>query len=119
MREFALAVGALEKTTLERLTAATLREDDEQIQSLVKELRFERYCIQFCHWVCFLRCQLFCICVCPPRTIGVFTKIGGLYYDTDVHSHNPRQTGSRSATTARSTRRCASTAACRSSTARR
>ena len=89
MRDFALALGGIEKTTLERLTAATLREDHEQIQSLVKELQFERYCIQFCHWVCFLRCQLFCICVCPPRTIGVFTKIGGLYYNSDVHSHNP------------------------------
>jgi hypothetical protein len=27
--------------------------------------------------------------VCPPRTIGVFTKIGGLYYDTAIRSHNP------------------------------
>ena len=71
---------------LERLTAAMLREDDEQLQSLVKELRFERFCVQFCHWVCFLRCHLFCVCVCPPRTIGVFTKIGGLFYATDVNS---------------------------------
>ena len=86
MREFALAGGALEKASLERLTAAMLREDDEQMPSLVKELRFERFCVQFCHWVCFLRCHLFCVCVCPPRTIGVFTKIGGLFYDTDVHS---------------------------------
>jgi hypothetical protein len=89
MREFALAGGALDKAPLERLSAAILREDDDQIQSLVKELQFERFCVQFCHWVCFLRCQLFCVCVCPPRTIGVFTKIGGLYYDTAVRSHNP------------------------------
>jgi hypothetical protein len=89
MREFALAGGALEKAPLERLSAAILREDDDQVQSLVKELQFERFCVQFCHWVCFLRCQLFCVCVCPPRTIGVFTKIGALYYDTAVHSHNP------------------------------
>jgi hypothetical protein len=89
MREFAAAGGALDKAPLERLSAAILREDDDQIQSLVKELQFERFCLQFCHWVCFLRCQLFCVCVCPPRTIGVFTKIGGLHYDTAVHSHDP------------------------------
>jgi hypothetical protein len=87
MLEFALAAGKLEKAPLERLTAATLREDVEQLQSLVKELQFERFCIQFCHWVCLLRCRLYCVCVCPPRSIGVFTKIGGLYYDTQVDSH--------------------------------
>ena len=87
MLEFALAAGKLEKAPLERLTAATLREDVEQLQSLVKELQFERFCIQFCHWVCLLRCRLYCICVCPPRSIGVFTKIGGLFYDSQVDSH--------------------------------
>ena len=91
MLEFARAGGRLadDKGALERLAAATLREDVETVQTLVKELEFERFCIQFCHWVCFLRCQLFCICVCPPRTIAVFTKIGGLYYNTDVHSLAP------------------------------
>lgn len=89
MRAFASAGGELAKRSesLDRLTAATLREDVETVESLAKELKFERYCIQFCHWVCFLRCQLFCFCVCPPASIAVFTKIGGLYYDTDVHSH--------------------------------
>src|SRR5436190_4858718 len=88
MLEFARAGGKLaaNEANLERLTAAALREDVETIQSLAKELEFERFCIQFCHWVCFLRCRLFCICVCPPRTIAVFTKIGGLYYNTDVDS---------------------------------
>src|SRR3954451_3724794 len=88
-REFALATGKLEKAPLDRLAAATLRDDTETLQSLVKEFGYERYVLQFCHWVCFLRCQLFCVCVCPPRTIGVFTKIGALYYDTAVRSHNP------------------------------
>jgi hypothetical protein len=89
MRGFALAGGELAKNraALERLTAAVLREDVEALEALVKELRFERYCLQFCHWVCFLRCQGFCVCVCPPASIAVFTKIGGLYYDTAVHSH--------------------------------
>src|SRR5207247_5405719 len=55
----------------------------------VKELEFGPFCVQFCHWVCFLRCQRFCFCVCPPRSIAVFTKIGGLYYNSDVNSHAP------------------------------
>jgi len=81
-REFALACGKLagENGALQRLAAATLREDVEAVQSLVKELGFERYCIQFCHWVCFLRCQLFCVCVCPPRSSAAFIKIGQYQY---------------------------------------
>src|SRR3954469_1551522 len=74
-----------------------LGEDSEQLQSLVKELRLERFCVQFCHWVCFLRCHLFCVCVCPPRTIAAFTKIGKYFYDSDIYSHpgtaNPGHTG--------------------------
>jgi hypothetical protein len=88
MLGFARAGGGLaaEQGTLERLSAAILREDSERVRGLVEKLEFEPYCIQFCHWVCFLRCQLFCICVSPPQTIGVFTCIGGLAYATDVHS---------------------------------
>jgi hypothetical protein len=89
LREFALATGKLDKAPLERLSAAFLREDEDLVQSLVKEWHFERFCILFCHWVCFLRCHRFCVCVCPPRTTGVFTKIGAYYYDTDVDSHHP------------------------------
>jgi hypothetical protein len=74
---------------LERLAEATLKEDVETVQALAKEFHFERFCIQFCHWVWFLRCHLLCVCVCPPRTIAVFTKIGGLYYGTAVHSLTP------------------------------
>jgi len=87
--EFARALGELstKNGALQRLTAAVLREDVETMQTLVKELQFERFCIQFCHWVCFLRCLRFCICVCPPATIAVFTKIGALYYDTAINSH--------------------------------
>ena len=89
MLEFARAGGKLaENGALEKLASATLAADDAAIQGLVKEFGFERYCIQFCHWVWLLRCNVFCICVCPPRTIGVFTKIGALYYDTAVDSHS-------------------------------
>jgi hypothetical protein len=89
MLEFARALGKLDKSALERLAAANLREDVETVESLAKELEFERFCVQFCHWVCFLRCQRFCICVCPPRSIAVFTKIGGLFYGSDVNSLAP------------------------------
>jgi len=91
MREFALAAAKLAtaKGALERLAAAVLREDAEAVQQLVKDLGFERFCIQFCHWVCFLRCIHFCICVCPPATVAVFTKIGVLYYQTDINSTVP------------------------------
>jgi hypothetical protein len=91
MLEFAGAVGKLSEVpnALERLSAAVARQDVERYAALVKELGFERFCIQFCHWVCSLRCRRFCFCVCPPRTIGVFTKIGALYYDTEVQSHAP------------------------------
>jgi hypothetical protein len=91
MRAFAGAGGELAKqrASLDRITAATLREDLETVESLVKELKFERYCIQFCHWVCFLRCQRFCVCVCPPSSIAVFTKIGALYYETAVNGDAP------------------------------
>ncbi len=90
MLEFARAGGTLaaKQGTLERLSAAVLREDLETVGSLVKEFKFERYCLQFAHWVCFLRCQHFCTCVCPPRTLGIFTKIGTLYYETDISSHS-------------------------------
>jgi len=88
MLGFARAGGRLagEQGVLERLAGAVLREDVETVQGLVEKLDFEPYCIQFCHWVCFLRCQLFCICVSPPQSTGVFTCIGGLTYATDVHS---------------------------------
>jgi hypothetical protein len=89
MREFALATGKLDKAPLERLSAAFLREDDDQVQALAKEWHYERFCVQFCHWVGFLRCHLFCRCVCPPSSTGVFTRIGRYFYDTQIDSHDP------------------------------
>lgn len=82
MLEFALAGGRLaaDNGALKRLVAATSREDVKGVQALVKELGFERFCIQFCHWVCFLRCQLFCVCVCPPRSSAFFIKVGRYQY---------------------------------------
>jgi hypothetical protein len=88
MLAFARATGKLadEQGALERLSAATLRGDTTAVQALAAKLEFEPFCVQFCHWVCFLRCQLFCVCVSPPQSIGVFTCIGGLAYATEVNS---------------------------------
>jgi hypothetical protein len=91
MLEFARATGriAAERSALERLAAAVLREDTETLRRLLAELKFEPYCLQFAHWVCFLRCQIFCTCVSPPQTTGIFTHIGVLSYVNDIESHAP------------------------------
>jgi len=88
--EFAQVSGKLAENpdALERLSAVVARGDSDAFAELVKELQLERFCIQLCHWLCFFRCRRFCICVCPPRTEAVFTKIGQLYYDTDISSHS-------------------------------
>jgi hypothetical protein len=76
--DFARAGGRIAgQGAVPRLTAAILREDVETVADLVRRLEFERYCLQFCHWVCFLRCNVFCRCVCPPiDTIPLFTSVG-------------------------------------------
>ncbi|MDQ6615576.1 MAG: hypothetical protein M3083_12750 [Actinomycetota bacterium] len=77
MREFAQATGRVGTGALERLAAATLSQDVELVEALVRELQFERFCLQFCHWVCFLRCEIFCHCVCPPpEPTPLFTRVG-------------------------------------------
>jgi hypothetical protein len=61
--------------------------DAERFEPLVKELGFERFCIQLCHWICFFRCHRFCICVCPdPFDNPLFTSVGDfdIYADIDT-----------------------------------
>ena len=75
---------------LERLSAAVGAGDAEQFGALVEKLQLHRFCIQLCHWICFLRCQRFCFWVCRP--VGLFpwfTSIGGYQYLTDVDSTPP------------------------------
>jgi hypothetical protein len=89
MLEFALAAGRLATVNgaLQRLTAATLRGDVEGVGALVRELEFGRFCVQFCHWVCFLRCHFFCICVCPnPALLPWFTTVGHFDIYADIAS---------------------------------
>lgn len=88
---FAQAVAALGKqpAQLQKLSTAIGAGDAKTYTAIVTELKLQAYCIQLCHWLCFLRCRRFCFLVCPPHSIAVFTKIGGLYYGTDVHSLAP------------------------------
>ncbi len=66
--EFAKAVSGLRgrQDVLTKLIAALRREDAQTFASLVKELKLDRFSLQLCHWLCFLVCRRFCICVCPP-----------------------------------------------------
>jgi hypothetical protein len=66
--DFAKAAGAIahRRDVLTRLVAAVYREDAQTLAALLKELKLNRFCIQFCQWICFLSCRRFCICVCPP-----------------------------------------------------
>jgi hypothetical protein len=68
MREFARACGALagEPTVLERLNTVVAEENAEAFAELLRERELERFCIQFCHWVWWLRCYWFCFRVYPP-----------------------------------------------------
>jgi hypothetical protein len=55
-------------------------------RELLDELELTPYCIQICHWICELICRRFCVCVCPPTSVAIFTKIGNLFYEFDVAS---------------------------------
>jgi hypothetical protein len=81
---FAREIAALAKTPaeLERLSAAVGAGDAKTFVALVRELKLERFCIQLCHWLCFVRCRRFCILVCPePDTIPLFTHVGVYHVD--------------------------------------
>jgi len=67
---------------LERLSAAVGAGDAHTYSALVGELKLQRFCMQLCHWICFLRCRRFCIIICPPPTLfPQFTSIGSYDYD--------------------------------------
>ena len=53
-------------SALEKLSLAVGTQDDKSFAAIVTELKLQRYCIQLCHWICFVRCRRFCIRVCPP-----------------------------------------------------
>ena len=67
---------------LERLSVAVGAGDAKTYAAIVTELKLQRFCIQLCHWLCFLRCRRFCILVCPdPDTIPLFTHVGAYHVD--------------------------------------
>jgi len=61
---------------LERLSAAVGAGDARTFSAVVTELKLQRFCIQLCHWICFLRCRRFCILVCPPPPL--ITHVGNI-----------------------------------------
>ncbi len=85
---FAQVVGRLDSeiATLQSMADAVRSGDAGQFADVLKQIGLEPYCVQLCRWVCSGVCEEFCICVCPPTSIAVFTKIGGYYYDFDVAS---------------------------------
>jgi len=87
-----------EPETLRRLSDAVGAGDAKKFAGLVRELKLERFCIQLCHWLCFVRCRRFCILVCPPIfNHPWFTHVGdfGIYADIDPSSGltNKQQAG--------------------------
>jgi hypothetical protein len=70
---------------LERLSAAVGAGDDKAFAALVEELRLQRFCLQLCHWLCFVRCRRFCILVCPPiYNHPWFTHVGDFHIYGDI-----------------------------------
>jgi len=85
---FAQAIGTLgpQAASLDTLADAVRTLNAEQFAAEVKRLGYEHYCIQLCKWICSWVCEEFCICVCPPTSTAIFTKIGGYYYAFQVAS---------------------------------
>jgi hypothetical protein len=62
---------------LEELSGAVGAGDVKTFGTSVTSLKLEPFCIQLCHWICFLRCQRYCILICPPPdTTPLFTHVG-------------------------------------------
>jgi hypothetical protein len=85
--EFARATRELAQKpeALQRLSAAVGAADEKAFTAVVEELGFQRFCIQLCHWICFLRCRRFCIIVCPPIfNHPWFTHVGDFDILSDI-----------------------------------
>lgn len=83
---FARAIQPLQQNPaqLQRLSVAVGAGDAQTYAAIVAEFKLQPFCIQLCHWVCFLRCRRFCILVCPPIFYHPwFTHVGdfGIYAD--------------------------------------
>jgi len=89
--EFALAARKLssDARALSDLVGAVMREDSAAYGAIVERFGLSVYCWQVCAWICSEVCHLFCICVCPPTLVPLFTAIGGYDYDADIDSVLP------------------------------
>lgn len=88
--EFAKAMQPLVQhpADLLALNAALRAGNSEEFAALLKRLKLDRYCIQLCHWICVLRCRVFCF-EGPCGHEGLypqFTSIGGYDYNADINS---------------------------------
>lgn len=57
---------AAKPAELRRLSVAVGAGDVQTYQRLVGELKLAPFCFQLCHWICSLRCRLWCLVICPP-----------------------------------------------------
>jgi hypothetical protein len=97
---FAQAVGRLAEhpEAIADLVTAMDRLDEQAFGNLVRKLELQRFCLQLCHWLCFLRCNRFCICVCPPLQADIDTPTeGSCASSSAVPSSAVRSTSARSA----------------------
>ena len=87
--EFARATQTLsaQPAQLEKLSAAVGAGDAKTFDAVFTELKLQpRFCIQLCHWLCFLRCRRFCILVCPPLQCAITDPTGCTPEEADTTS---------------------------------
>jgi hypothetical protein len=83
---FARATAPLvqQEAQLKKLSAAIGSGDVKTFESLVARLKLQPYCMQLCHWICFLRCRHFCRLVCPPLVCDLTAPTGCVKEESDV-----------------------------------
>jgi hypothetical protein len=76
---FAEATGRLagQPEVVADLITAMDRLDEKAFGELVRRLELQRFCLQLCHWLCYLQCERFCLCVCPPLLGRIDTPTEG------------------------------------------
>lgn len=73
---------------LMRLSAAVGAGQVDGWSALVKELKFERYALQLCHWICGWRCLRFCRLVCIDIHFHpLFYRIGDFKIDSQFDAN--------------------------------
>jgi hypothetical protein len=89
LREYALGVTKLVSGSEPgpRLLEVVSRGEREPWDELLEEFRLVQFCHPLCWWVCHLRCERFCLLLCPPlHPVPVFRKIGVYNYLAEIDS---------------------------------